>query len=149
MPRPHSRTPPLGSAFRLTSYSKSRGIFNRARKCGGATNYLDDKDKEYLKQPLRDNTLRFQMTRLSYSDFETSRSAHAPREFSPNALRRWISLGCETVRPPCMEHFQAGTFDATGHWKTGKNTNYGNTSRLESLEDEFNVPAISMLRELQ
>jgi hypothetical protein len=110
--------------------------------------YPDDKDKEYAKHTLMAHSFNYQLARLSYLGVKEKGSREALLDFFRKSCGENWWATCQLMNPPSFIHTEFGKY-VNGQYQEGSGpTTYANVSRLESQEEEFNVLAISLLKEI-
>jgi len=121
-------------------------------------NYPDDKAKELYKNQLRIHTTEYEVARLAYSELRVKRSKDSLLRFLEAS--GCLARRCLIMQPTSFTHWSGAKWiDRSGQptddptrgvrYEPGKEVSFGNTSKLESLEDEFEVLLVSMLRDIK
>lgn len=97
-------------------------------------NYPEEDDKKKAKNSALDRTLRYHLSRLAFHDFEAD----------PTIVRLtyFVQLGASLVSTP---EYLFRSYDL----RKGRNVNFANVSKLESLEEQYLILASSLLQKLQ
>jgi hypothetical protein len=126
-------------------FSLMKDFSKELQDVAGQANYPSEDDKNFGKQNVKDVNLRLEMTRLAIAKLNERNDRDSLKEF--------VEVSCASANTNCMalwvppfSTYQTGKFD-DGKWVDGKNLKYANTSRLESMHDDYMVLLAEMLKD--
>lgn len=109
--------------------------------------YPGDEEKQAGKAAVKRVIVNIEVARLALAQLDERRDRVSLLQFLTAACGSGPTIGhCATLEPPIFTHVEPGKFDGA-QYVAGKETRYANTSRLESLHDDFVVLLTAMLKD--
>lgn len=109
--------------------------------------YPDDTEKQKGQVAVRRMAVNTDLARLALARLNERQDRESLLEFVTTACGETPAAGnCATMEPPPFSHMEPGVLQGT-QYIPGKETRYANTSRLESLHDDFVVLMAAMLKD--
>ena len=109
--------------------------------------YPDDSEKRKGQTAVRTFAIDMDLARLALARLEERRDRDSLLEFLTTACGETPGAGsCITMQPPPFTHVEPALVQGT-QFVPGKVTQYANTSRLESLHEDFVVLLAAMLKD--
>jgi hypothetical protein len=109
--------------------------------------YPGDQQERAGKAAVRQVAINIQMARLALAQLDERQDRVSLMQFLAAACGSGPTTGhCAAMEPPSFSQVEPGKFDGA-QYIPGKETRYGNTSRLESLHDDFIVLLTAMLKD--
>lgn len=120
-------------------FSAMKDYSAELQSVAGQANYTDDGEKKSGKDAVRRNLVALEMARMALGRLDERRDRDSLLSFV-------IMTQYMIPSPPSFSHFTEGKFE-DGQYIPGKNEPYANTSRLESMHDDFIVLLTAMLKD--
>jgi hypothetical protein len=109
--------------------------------------YPDDATKQAGKTAVKRVTVNIEIARLALLQLDERRDRESMLQFLTAVCGSGPTTGnCATLEPPTFSHVEPGSIQGS-QYIPGKETRYANTSRLESLHDDFVVLLTAMLKD--
>jgi len=135
----------ITQAGRLFSIMKNYG--DELQLVASIASYPDDTEKQKGQTAVRRFAINDDLARLALARLDERRDRDSLLAFLAVACGGSPETGnCVTLEPPPFSHLEPGLLQGT-QFVPGKVTQYANTSRLESLHDDFVVLLAAMLRD--
>lgn len=135
----------ITESSKLYSIMKSYG--DELQLVASITAYPDDTEKQKGQVAVRRFAVDTDLARLALARLDERRDRDSLLEFLAVACGSTPGTGnCATLEPPPFSQTEPGQMQGT-QYVPGKVTHYANTSRLESLHDDFVVLLAAMLKD--
>ncbi|MGB6192221.1 MAG: hypothetical protein WBF42_07130 [Terracidiphilus sp.] len=135
----------ITQADKLFSIMKNYG--DELQMVASIAAYPDDNEKQKGQTAVRRFAIDTDLARLALARLDERRDRDSMLEFLAVACGETPDTGnCATLVPPPFSHMEPGLMQGT-QYVPGKVTQYANTSRLESLHDDFVVLLAAMLKD--
>ena len=135
----------ITQADKLFSIMKSYG--DELQMVASIAAYPDDSEKQKGQTAVRRFAVDTDLARLALARLDERRDRDSLLEFLAVACGGTPDTGnCATLVPPPFSHMAPGLMQGT-QFVPGKVAQYANTSRLESLHDDFVVLLAAMLKD--
>jgi hypothetical protein len=109
--------------------------------------YPDDETKQSGKAAVKRLMVNLEVARLALAQLDERRDRVSLLQFLSAACGSGPTIGnCVALEPPSFTRVEPGKFEGT-QYIAGRESRYGNTSRLESLHDDFIVLLTAMLKD--
>ncbi len=109
--------------------------------------YPGEEEKQAGKAAVKRVAVNIEIARMALAQLDERRDRASLLQFVTATCGSGPTTGnCATLEPPAFSHIEPGKFDGT-QYIAGKETRYANTSRLESLHDDFLVLLTAMLKD--